>query len=66
MDQKFVPGTKMKRTDRRRVTMRKSTQAMIARLVNNLRTYGSLMRDQFIKVYSLKPRMAIKTSSLYW
>ena len=34
-----------------------------ARLLSNLRTYGSRMRDQFRKVYSLNPARA-RTGSI--
>lgn len=65
-DQKFVPGTKMNSTNSTRAMTWKSTKAIHALLSSNFRIYGSLMRDQFMKVYSLKPKKAMKTSSLYW
>jgi hypothetical protein len=40
--------------------------AIVALVRSNLRTKGSLMRLQFIQVYSLNPRYAAMMSSLYW
>lgn len=64
-NQKFVPGTKMNRTSSSVATTWKSTNAINALFINSFRTYGSLIRDQFMKVYSLKLKKARKTSSLY-
>ena len=40
--------------------------AIVALVISSFLTKGSLTRDQFIQVYSLKPRYAITRSSLYW
>jgi hypothetical protein len=39
---------------------------IVALAMSHFLTNGSLTRDQFIQVYSLKPRYAMTTSSLYW
>lgn len=40
--------------------------AMVARVKRSFLTNGSLTLDQFIQVYSEKPRYAAMMSSLYW
>lgn len=52
-NQKFVPGTEMKRTNNTRASTWKSTKAINALFMISFRTYGSLIFDQFMKVYSL-------------
>lgn len=53
--QKFVPGTKMKRTLNPTARAAKKINAIVALVMSNLRTNGSRILDQFMKVYSLKP-----------
>jgi hypothetical protein len=45
---------------------RNMSVAIVALAMSSFLTNGSLTRDQFIQVYSLKPRYAITRSSLYW
>lgn len=62
----MVPGTKMNRTLKEAATKRPIMTAAVARLFKSLRTYGSRIGAQFMKVYSLYPNIAMAGSSLYW
>lgn len=64
--QNLVPGTKMKSTLSATAAVANMSSAMVALVRRSLRTKGSRTRDQFIQVYSLKPRYAAIMSSLYW
>jgi hypothetical protein len=48
-----------------RAMMRMKAMAIVARRFKSLRTNGSRIRDQFMKVYSLYPSNARIGSSLY-
>jgi hypothetical protein len=62
----LVPGTKMNKMHNPTATAINMNKAMVALVNRSLRTKGSLIRDQFIQVYSLNPRYAAMMSSLYW
>jgi hypothetical protein len=64
--QKCVPGTKIKRILKATAMAANTKKAIVARVLRSLPIKGSRTRDQFMKVYSLKPRKAIIRSSLYW
>ncbi len=56
----------MKRTLNATATAAKTTNAIVALVLSSLLMKGSRTFDQFMKVYSLKPRKAMIISSLYW
>jgi hypothetical protein len=64
--QKCVPGTKIKRTLKATAIAANTKKAIVARALRSFPIKGSRTRDQFMKVYSLKPRKAIIRSNLYW
>jgi hypothetical protein len=64
--QKCVPGTKIKRTLKATAMAANTKKAIVARVLRSFPIKGSRTRDQFMKVYSLKPMKAIIRSSLYW
>ena len=66
INQKVVPGTNMKSTLSATDAMAKKTVAIVALVMRSFLTYGSLMREKFIHVYSLNPRYAAAMSILYW
>lgn len=64
-DQSEVPGTKMNNILKAAATKAPMRRTVVARLFKSFRMYGSRIGAQFIKVYSLYPKMAMTGSSLY-
>jgi hypothetical protein len=61
----LVDGTRMKIKQRAASTKRKVKNEMIPRFTRRLRTYGSVIRLKFIRVYSDKPTKARIGSSIH-